>query len=69
MIEPVPKSPEREGKQSQLVAEAYVIDLGSPRRSSVITARTKVNESDIQKKATSGLPPWLAAFWSVRGPR
>jgi len=54
------KSPEREGKESHLVAEAYVIDLSAPRRSSVITARTRVSESDIQKKPPSGLPPWLA---------
>jgi len=66
------KSPEREGKESQLVAEAYVIDLASPRRSSVITARTLVKQSDIEKKigGSTAVPPWIAeALAFSRGAR
>ncbi len=59
------KSPERRGKESHLAAEAFVIDLNSARRSSAITARTKVSESDIQKKPGSGLAPWLAEAVAV----
>jgi hypothetical protein len=55
------KTPEREGKDSHLVAEAYVVDLSSRRRSRVTTARTRVKQSDIEKKlrSSAGVSPWF----------
>ena len=59
------KSPEREGKESHLVAEAYVIDLISGQRSRVITSRTRVKQSDVEKKTVGTVPPWFAEALAV----